>query len=166
MYCGGRGSSTIDRVRSIRHEFRQCFDGSPASASGMTVSSEASSEANAKSDADSYDSSSVVLPPNQDSDGNLITTAAKAGGTLTIGTTQNPSVIGYMPEITGNSLMHFTRCAYESLLYYDNDGNIIGQLVSDWKEDPEEPSITFTLQQGVKFSDGRAIQCGCGEVGS
>lgn len=122
--------------------------------SDMTVSSDSSSTAHTESDANSYDSSSVVLPPNQDSEGNLVTVAAKNGGTLTIGTTQNPSVIGYVPEITGNSIMHFTRCAYESLLYYDNDGNIIGQLASDWKEDPEGPSITFTLQQGVKFSDG------------
>ena len=124
-----------------------------ASVSGdeKSNSSEATS---ASSSEESTPTLTSVVAVDQDSAGNLETTSTKSGGTLNIGTAQSPAVIGYVPELTGNSMMHFTRCAYESLTYYDNDGNIIGQLAKDWKEDPDEPSITFTLLEGVKFSDG------------
>ncbi|MCC8151315.1 MAG: ABC transporter substrate-binding protein [Lachnospiraceae bacterium] len=76
------------------------------------------------------------------------------GGTLRIGTTQNPSVVGYTPEITSNSHIQFLRCAYESLLYYDEDGNLTGQLATDWETNADDCTISFTLMEGVQFSDG------------
>lgn len=78
----------------------------------------------------------------------------KTGGTLQVGTTQNPSVVGYTPELTNNSFIQFLRCSYESLLYYDEDGNVIGQLATDWTTDSDAATITFHLLEGVKFSDG------------
>ena len=144
--CGSSDSGSTSDTASTTSTTSAVTDDTQTSESATTSATEEASTGK--------EVVSVVLPPDQDNDGNLTTTATKTGGTLTIGTTQNPTVIGYVPEMTANSLMHFTRFAYESLLYYDNDGNIIGQLASDWEENPDDPSITFTLQQGVKFSDG------------
>lgn len=79
---------------------------------------------------------------------------AKSGGTLKLGTTQTLSVVGYTPEVTNNSHIEFLRCAYESLLYYDKEGNIVGQLADAWETDPDNATLTFTLLDGVQFADG------------
>jgi len=78
----------------------------------------------------------------------------KAGGTLRIGTTQNPSVIGYTPELKNNSFIQYLRCAYDSLTSYDKDGKIVGDLAESWDVDSDNATITFHLLKGVKFSDG------------
>ncbi len=79
---------------------------------------------------------------------------AKSGGTLKIGTAQTPSVVGYTPEVPNNSHIEFLRCAYESLLYYDKEGNIVGQLASSWETDADNATLTFNLLEGVQFADG------------
>lgn len=81
----------------------------------------------------------------------------KTGGVLKIGTAQNPSVVGFTPEITNNSFVQYLRCAYESLLYYDEAGNIIGQLASDWEADADTATLTFKLLEGVVFADGTPL---------
>lgn len=78
----------------------------------------------------------------------------KTGGVLRIGTIQNPSVVGYTPEVTNNSFIQYLRCAYESLLYYAEDGSLIGQLATDWDVDADAAVITFNLLDGVLFADG------------
>ena len=50
--------------------------------------------------------------------------------------------------------MIYLTTAYESLTYYDESGKIIPKLATSWKSDSKEPSITWTLRQGVKFADG------------
>jgi peptide/nickel transport system substrate-binding protein len=45
--------------------------------------------------------------------------------------------------------------AYEGLLRYKpNSPQLEGQLASSWKASPDGKTYTFTLRQGVKFSDG------------
>ena len=78
----------------------------------------------------------------------------KPGGTLKVGTVQSPSVVGFTPEITNNSFIQYLRCAYESLLYYDEAGNIVGQLASEWEADADTATLTFKLVDGVNFADG------------
>ncbi|MDL2318865.1 ABC transporter substrate-binding protein [Eubacteriales bacterium OttesenSCG-928-A19] len=78
----------------------------------------------------------------------------KAGGTLRVGTSTTPTVIGYTPEVTQNVQIVFLRTAYESLLFYDEDGALIPQLADTWSVDPDAATITFTLVPDVKFSDG------------
>lgn len=78
----------------------------------------------------------------------------KPGGTLKIGTVQNPPVVGFIPEMANNSYIQFLRCAYESLLYYDEAGNITGQLASEWEADADALTLTFKLLDGVVFADG------------
>lgn len=78
----------------------------------------------------------------------------KTGGTLRVGTVQNPPVVGYVPEMANNSYIQFLRCSYESLLYYDEAGNLTGQLASEWEADADAATLTFKLVDGVQFADG------------
>ena len=77
----------------------------------------------------------------------------KTGGTLKIVTGQTPSIVGYTPEITANSHIQFLRTAYDSLLFYDEDGKLAPCLAESWESDAEELTLTFKLYEGVKFSD-------------
>lgn len=78
----------------------------------------------------------------------------KQGGTLRIGTGQSVAVLGYTPKITANAATQFLRISFDSLLFYDNDGNMIADLAEKWETDPSAKTITFHLRSGVKFSDG------------
>ncbi|MDO4284144.1 MAG: ABC transporter substrate-binding protein [Eubacteriales bacterium] len=124
--------------------------GSSEAATETAAEQETSGEAGAVEE--SAEASSVVID-----DANADASGAKTGGVLKLGTAQSPSVVGYTPEITNNSFIEYLRCAYESLLYYDEDGNIIGQLASEWEADAENATLLFTLADGVTFSDGTAF---------
>jgi peptide/nickel transport system substrate-binding protein len=50
--------------------------------------------------------------------------------------------------------------AYESLFTYE-DGEIVGQLVTEWEQTDE--SLTLTLRDGVLFHDGESLERGVGE---
>lgn len=45
------------------------------------------------------------------------------------------------------------RTAYDSLLFYDEDGKLAPCLAESWESDAEELTLTFKLYEGVKFSD-------------
>ena len=81
-------------------------------------------------------------------------TAIKTGGTLTIGTVSTVTNVGYTPELGGNAFIKFVRTAYNSLLNYDDQGNLIGELATEWSFDTQACTITYKLRQGVTFSDG------------
>lgn len=78
----------------------------------------------------------------------------KYGGTLRLATHITASTPGYTPEITNNAGLLYLTTAYESLIYYDEAGNIIPKLAVAWETDAEEPSITWTLRENVTFADG------------
>lgn len=78
----------------------------------------------------------------------------KYGGTLKYASHHTTSTPGYTPENTTNASLLFLNTAYESLIYYNGEGEIIPRLATEWVTDPDEPSITWTLREGVKFSDG------------
>jgi peptide/nickel transport system substrate-binding protein len=81
----------------------------------------------------------------------------KYGGTLTwIQEGTGPSSpIGYIPEVTGPNGVTPIIC-FETLLKEMLDGSIKPGLASSYDVDTSAttPSVTFHLQQGVKFSDG------------
>ena len=58
------------------------------------------------------------------------------------------------PRATGNALLFYLNLAYENLLTYDNDGNIVPKLATEWDVNNDENSITWTLREGVNFADG------------
>ena len=76
------------------------------------------------------------------------------GGVLRFVSHLSVSSPGYTPELTGNAALPFITLAYESLLTFDASGNFVPLLATDWVVDASEPSITWTLRQGVYFSDG------------
>lgn len=76
------------------------------------------------------------------------------GGTLRYASHNTVSTPGYTPECTNNASLIYLNTAYESLIYYDEAGAIIPRLATEWTTDAEEPSITWTLREGVKFADG------------
>jgi len=78
----------------------------------------------------------------------------KYGGVLKYASHNTVSTPGYTPECTNNASLIFLNTAYESLTYYDETGAIVPRLATEWTTDPDEPSITWTLRQGVKFADG------------
>lgn len=76
------------------------------------------------------------------------------GGTLRYASHSTTSTPGYTPENTNNASLIFLNTAYESLVYYNESGEIIPRLATEWTTDADEPSITWTLREGVQFADG------------
>lgn len=76
------------------------------------------------------------------------------GGVVKYASHNTTSTPGYTPENTTNASLIYLNTAYESLTYYNEAGEIIPRLATEWVTDPEEPSITWTLREGVKFADG------------
>jgi peptide/nickel transport system substrate-binding protein len=81
-------------------------------------------------------------------------TTPKSGGVLRIGTGQIITILGYTPMISNNSFLQFLQTSFDSLLFYDDAGNLVPKLAVDWETDAEAKTITFHLRQGVKFQDG------------
>lgn len=46
---------------------------------------------------------------------------------------------------------------YEGLFGYGKSGNVEPKLVSDWKISSDQKVYTFTLKEGVRFSDGKIL---------
>jgi peptide/nickel transport system substrate-binding protein len=76
------------------------------------------------------------------------------GGTLKIGYSVDADNIGYPPTMTRSDALKFAYTAIEGLIRVDTNGNIIPWLAASWEIDASANTITFTLQQGVKFHDG------------
>lgn len=79
---------------------------------------------------------------------------AKYGGVLRYASHNTTSTPGYTPECTTNASLIFLTTAYESLVTYADDGSLAPFLATEWEVDAEEPSITWTLREGVQFADG------------
>ncbi len=78
----------------------------------------------------------------------------KYGGILKYASHNTVSTPGYTPECTNNASLLFLTTAYESLITYADDGSLAPLLATEWEVDAEEPSITWTLRDGVQFADG------------
>lgn len=66
----------------------------------------------------------------------------KAGGTLRLCYGNPIATPGYTPRATGNALLFYLNLAYENLLTYDNDGNMVPKLATEWDVNNDENSIT------------------------
>jgi len=81
----------------------------------------------------------------------------KYGGILKFASHLTVPNVGYTPELTANAALVYLSCAYEPLLSYNDQGEIIPCLATEWNIDANEPSITWTLRKNVKFADGEAF---------
>ena len=123
--------------------------GISAAVLGLTACGSAASASTASSAASGAASSAAAS-----------STAAKtpvSGGTLRLAYANPISTPGYTPRATGNALLYYLTLAYENLLTYDKDGSLVPKLATEWSVDNDEPSITWTLREGVTFADGTAF---------
>ncbi|GLX10976.1 ABC transporter substrate-binding protein [Microbispora sp. NBRC 16548] len=88
------------------------------------------------------------------------TSAAKApagpvkGGTLTFAVNTEPSTCLDPHQSPADVAGLFTRPALDSLVSLDTEGRIHPWLATKWTVSPDQKTYTFTLREGVKFSDG------------
>ncbi|HOO28784.1 MAG TPA: hypothetical protein PLU43_09985, partial [Lachnospiraceae bacterium] len=59
------------------------------------------------------------------------------GGTLRYASHNTVSTPGYTPECTNNASLIYLNTAYESLIYYNETGDIIPRLATEWETDSE-----------------------------
>ena len=56
----------------------------------------------------------------------------KAGGTLRLCYSSPIATPGYTPRATGNAAIYYLTLSYESLVSYDEKGNLIANLATEW----------------------------------
>src|SRR6266508_625824 len=89
----------------------------------------------------------LVLPADQAS-------AQKRGGTLVMLVQPEPPTLASYISTSG-PIGQVTSKIFDGLLEYDWSLKPIPGLAESWKVSPDGKSITFTLQKGVKFHDGK-----------
>ncbi len=70
--------------------------------------------------------------------------------------------VGFYPVINSNisnnyGAMYWCRNFYNTLVSYDNNGEIKGELAESWDISGDGLVYTFKLRDGVKFSDGTEL---------
>lgn len=81
--------------------------------------------------------------------------AASVPTTLTIADTAFPSTMD--PAGGQNAYNQFYDLAYDPLIVQKSDGSYAPGLATSWQYGPGNESFSFTLRQGVKFSDGTPL---------
>lgn len=69
---------------------------------------------------------------------------------------------GFYPVLSPSTsinygIAYWARNFYQTLVAYDEDGQIVGELAESWTVSDDGLVYTFTLRDGVKFSDGSAL---------
>jgi peptide/nickel transport system substrate-binding protein len=82
------------------------------------------------------------------------TTAKKSGGILTFISPEVPSGALGVPSKWGGLNSLYVAGTYERMLIFDNAGNVIPWLATDYKWSNNNLTLTLTLRKGVKFHDG------------
>ncbi|HUZ00969.1 MAG TPA: ABC transporter substrate-binding protein [Thermomicrobiaceae bacterium] len=82
--------------------------------------------------------------------------AGTPGGTLNFGLLRDP--IAFDPHIAyGASSASLQGNVYDTLVTYDQQGNIVPSLASSWEIQNSSKTYVFHLQSGVTFHDGTAL---------
>jgi len=76
------------------------------------------------------------------------------GGTLKIGSTYEPTNLGYPPEQLAGPDSFISCPAVETLLRLNKDGSSSPFLAEDYEFDTAAKTLTLSLKKGVKFHDG------------
>lgn len=78
------------------------------------------------------------------------------GDTLVQGTIADPAILN--PVLASDSASHdVTDLVFNSLLRYDADLRLEGELAERWEVSPDGKVITFHLRPGVKWQDGAPL---------
>ena len=80
----------------------------------------------------------------------------ESGGTLIDAMTGEPS--GLIPMIAGESgVSAVASNIFNTLLKYDKNLELEGELAKTWQVSPDQKTITFTLKPGMKWADGAPL---------
>lgn len=81
---------------------------------------------------------------------------AEAGGTLIDAMSGEPS--GLIPMLAGESAASAVAAnIFNTLLKYDKNLEIEGELAERWEISPDQKTITFTLKPDLKWADGKPL---------
>lgn len=82
--------------------------------------------------------------------------APEPGGTLISATIAEPS--GLIPMIAGEAAASaIASNIFNTLLKYDKNLELTGELAESWKVSPDQKTITFHLKPGMKWADGAPL---------
>jgi peptide/nickel transport system substrate-binding protein len=80
----------------------------------------------------------------------------ESGGTMIDAMAGEPS--GLIPMIAGESAAStIASNIFNSLLKYDKNLELEGELAQSWQVSPDQKTITFTLKPGMKWADGAPL---------
>lgn len=84
-------------------------------------------------------------------------TASRGGSVTLVPSPKGPWTVNFNPLISGNNGLPGTQgMIYETLLYFNRvDGSVHPWLASSYQWSSDATQITFTLHQGVQWSDGQ-----------
>ncbi len=84
-------------------------------------------------------------------------TAQQAGGTLVAAWNQEP--VGFDPHIVSAVSSHqILTNVIDNLVTLDAEQNIVPELAESWQVSEDGLTLTFTLREGVQFSNGKALE--------
>jgi peptide/nickel transport system substrate-binding protein len=78
------------------------------------------------------------------------------GGTITFGRAASTTSFDLNNEITANNAFAIDK-VFEPLVSFDAEGKIIPWLASGWVVSADQLTYTFTLRDGLQFSDGTPV---------
>ncbi|MEV7149265.1 ABC transporter substrate-binding protein [Streptomyces sp. NPDC093084] len=81
---------------------------------------------------------------------------AKRGGTLRVGTPPPPTAVDPVTAYDGTAIALYQLVA-EYLIWLDKDFKLVPRLATKWTSDATGRRWTFTLREGVTFSDGTKL---------
>jgi len=82
--------------------------------------------------------------------------STKTGGTLTIGMSLDATSWDLAKAGDGNDAV-YNQPVYDSLLRMAPDGSLTPNLATKWVYDDKQTTLTLTLRDGVKFTDGKIL---------
>ncbi|MGW1024256.1 ABC transporter substrate-binding protein [Streptomyces sp. NPDC002577] len=81
---------------------------------------------------------------------------AKRGGTLRVGAPPPPTALDPVTAYDGTAIALYQLVA-EYLIWLDKDFKLVPRLATKWTSDASARKWTFTLREGVTFSDGTKL---------
>lgn len=98
----------------------------------------------------------AATPPAGPTAGPGATATPVKGGTITFGRAAATTSFDLNNEITANNAFAIDK-VFEPLVSFDTSGTIIGWLAEKWAVSEDLLTYTFTLRDGLHFSDGTAV---------
>ncbi|WP_457963765.1 ABC transporter substrate-binding protein [Arthrobacter sp. D1-29] len=98
---------------------------------------------------------SACAPSNSDSGNAPANGSGASDAKITLGVTAAPRSLD-PAQLDGGTQAYVWGSIYDTLLYLDNDGNLKPNAVKEWKYSDDALTLTLTLRDDLKFSNGEA----------